>query len=148
MFTYIPAFLPSFLPTYLLACLPFTEPAYGPTSLPTHQPLHSYLSSPTQNLYAARARDIIREHAARGGRNNPLFLMLSLQSVHGPVDVPLDYRRQHRNIKNLARRTFHGEYLGILELECCCCRLPWMHWDAEGLVYLLFDSRGVDWEMY
>lgn len=71
-------------------------------------PLRNVSGIYSNNLYAARARDIIREHAARGGRNNPLFLMLSLQSVHGPVDVPLDYRRQHRNIKNLARRTFHG----------------------------------------
>ncbi|XP_042866572.1 arylsulfatase I-like [Penaeus japonicus] len=71
-------------------------------------PLRNVSGIYSNNLYAARAKDIIKEHAAKGSKNNPLFLMLSLQAVHGPVDVPLDYRRQHRNVKNLARRTFHG----------------------------------------
>lgn len=64
----------------------------------------------SNDLYAARAEDVIRAHAVEDGvAKSPLFMMLSTQAVHGPIQVPLKYRRRHTaTTKNLARRTFLG----------------------------------------
>ncbi|XP_068235613.1 arylsulfatase B-like [Palaemon carinicauda] len=64
----------------------------------------------SNDLYAERAEEVIKAHAVTDGVvKSPLFMMLSTQAVHGPVQVPLKYRRRHTaTTKNLARRTFLG----------------------------------------
>lgn len=71
-------------------------------------PLYNTTGVYSNELFAARAEEVIRDHGASGATKNPLFLLLSLQAVHGPVEVPLKYKRRHKNVKNLNRRTFHG----------------------------------------
>ena len=43
----------------------------------------------TSTLYTARARELVREHAASFARAGaPLFLLYAAQTVHGPLDTP------------------------------------------------------------
>nr|XP_045584705.1 arylsulfatase I-like [Procambarus clarkii]XP_045584706.1 arylsulfatase I-like [Procambarus clarkii]XP_045584707.1 arylsulfatase I-like [Procambarus clarkii]XP_045584708.1 arylsulfatase I-like [Procambarus clarkii]XP_045584709.1 arylsulfatase I-like [Procambarus clarkii]XP_045584710.1 arylsulfatase I-like [Procambarus clarkii] len=72
-----------------------------------HQPITNVSEIYSNDLYATRAEQVIQDHASRTP-GDPLFLLLSLQAVHGPVEVPLKYRRMHRSEMNLDRRTFHG----------------------------------------
>ncbi|KAK7067491.1 hypothetical protein SK128_020465 [Halocaridina rubra] len=71
-------------------------------------PLSNVSGIYSNDLYATRAEKLIRDHADSGA-NSPLFIMLSMQAVHGPVEVPLQYRRKYTSsTRNLARRTFLG----------------------------------------
>ncbi|KAG7172314.1 Arylsulfatase J-like [Homarus americanus] len=49
-----------------------------------HKPVLNTSELYSNELYAARAEELIKSQASRG-TGNPLFLMLSLQAVHGPV---------------------------------------------------------------
>ncbi|XP_068605317.1 LOW QUALITY PROTEIN: arylsulfatase I-like [Brachionichthys hirsutus] len=55
------------------------------------------------NLYTQRARKILETHDPAG---KPLFLLLSLQAVHTPLQTPKSYIYPYRDMANVARRKF------------------------------------------
>lgn len=54
-------------------------------------------------LFTQRARKIIESHDPAG---RPLFLLLSLQAVHTPLQPPKSYIYPYRDMANVARRKF------------------------------------------
>ncbi|XP_050408585.1 arylsulfatase J [Patella vulgata] len=56
------------------------------------------------HVFADKAIEIIRTHDA----SKPLYLYLPFQSVHAPLQVPIEYENMYLNIHNLNRRTFCG----------------------------------------
>ncbi|XP_054610957.1 arylsulfatase I-like isoform X2 [Dunckerocampus dactyliophorus] len=54
-------------------------------------------------LFTQRARKILESHAPR---ERPLFLLLSLQAVHTPLQPPKSYIYPYRHMANVARRKF------------------------------------------
>lgn len=55
-------------------------------------------------LYADRAVELINKHK----KSQPFFLYLPLQSVHAPIQVPIEYENLYQNIHNIGRRKFSG----------------------------------------
>ncbi|KAL4224867.1 hypothetical protein ACF0H5_015563 [Mactra antiquata] len=55
-------------------------------------------------LFGQRSRDIILEHSG----DDPLFLYLSFQGVHSPLQVPKKYSNQYSHIGNKNRRIYSG----------------------------------------
>ena len=64
------------------------------------------------HVFAERASEIISSHSPRSG---PLFLYLAFQSVHSPLQVPLQYETPFQHVANLARRTYSGMVLAMDE---------------------------------
>ena len=56
----------------------------------------------TTNLFAREAERIIQEHDPQ----NPLFLFLSFQAPHSPLQVPERFLKQYKNIKDHNRRVY------------------------------------------
>ena len=56
----------------------------------------------TTNLFAREAERIIQEHDPQ----NPLFLFLSFQAPHSPLQVPERFLKQYKNIKDQNRRVY------------------------------------------
>ncbi|XP_033759785.1 arylsulfatase B-like isoform X1 [Pecten maximus] len=54
--------------------------------------------------YTARALELISQH----NKSNPFFLYMPLQSVHSPIQVPIEYENMYKNIHNEGRRKFSG----------------------------------------
>ncbi|XP_041804621.1 arylsulfatase I-like [Chelmon rostratus] len=54
-------------------------------------------------LFTQRARKILESHDPAG---KPLFLLLSLQAVHTPLQTPKSYIYPYRDMANVARRKF------------------------------------------
>nr|XP_033505873.1 arylsulfatase I-like [Epinephelus lanceolatus] len=54
-------------------------------------------------LFTQRARKILESHDPTG---RPLFLLLSLQAVHTPLQTPKSYIYPYRDMANVARRKF------------------------------------------
>ncbi|XP_050735950.1 arylsulfatase J-like [Eriocheir sinensis] len=74
-------------------------------------PLTNVTGVYSNDLYAARVEEVIKGHV-RGSGGDPLFLLLSLQATHGPLEAPppssLRRGAHPPHIVNPARRTFHG----------------------------------------
>ncbi|KAJ8337599.1 hypothetical protein SKAU_G00365650 [Synaphobranchus kaupii] len=54
------------------------------------------------HLYTQRVRKILAAHDPR----RPLFIFLSFQAVHTPLQSPKEYLRQYRDVPNAARRKY------------------------------------------
>lgn len=67
-------------------------------------PKHEY----STKTYTRRATQLFQEHTRRKGKRDPMFLYLSYQSVHTPLQVPKKYERLYKHISNTDRRTFNG----------------------------------------
>lgn len=67
-----------------------------------HHPMKMRYST---TLFGKRAADIILEHEPD---KQPLFLYLSFQGVHTPLQVPKKYSNQYQNIRNRNRRIYSG----------------------------------------
>jgi arylsulfatase A-like enzyme len=66
-----------------------------------------YAANGTYNtiLLAERAVKLIGEHAENYAKK-PMFMYLPFQSVHGPLEVPVEYKELYPDIKNHKRRVF------------------------------------------
>jgi len=68
-------------------------------------------------LFTEKAQDVIRNHDSSQG---PMFLFLSYQAPHDPLEVPESYLEEYAYIKNKNRRKYAGmitcmdEYIGKL----------------------------------
>ena len=62
-------------------------------------------------MIADHANEVINDHALNY-KNTPLFLYLPFQNVHGPLEVPDEYRDLYHNEENAQQRTYHGKYNG------------------------------------
>ena len=56
-------------------------------------------------LYGKKAAKIISSHRKS---KDPLFMYLAFQSVHGPLQVPKEYKALYSQVKNETRRTYLG----------------------------------------
>ncbi|CAM1306618.1 Uncharacterised protein g4415 [Pycnogonum litorale] len=56
------------------------------------------------SIFRTRALQIIEDHP----KERPLFLQLSFQAVHYPLQVPERYLRHYWNVEDRARRTYSG----------------------------------------
>ncbi|XP_077991902.1 arylsulfatase B-like [Glandiceps talaboti] len=54
----------------------------------------------SSNVFSEKAAEYIQNH----DRNNPLFLYLAFQSVHGPLQVPRKYINMYNAVKNKNRK--------------------------------------------
>ncbi|XP_070581653.1 arylsulfatase B-like [Ptychodera flava] len=57
-----------------------------------------------QYLFREKAANYVANH----DKDKPMFMYFSLQSVHGPQQVPNKYRHKYLSVKNLGRRTKLG----------------------------------------
>ena len=57
------------------------------------------------HLFAERAVTVIQ---AAKGKTKPMFLYLAFQSVHSPLQVPVEYESHYMDVNNRARRTYLG----------------------------------------
>lgn len=77
----------------------------------------------SNDLYAARVEEVIRQHV-RGGEGAPLFLMLSLQATHGPLEAPPSICGKRspapKHIENRSRRIFHDM---VAAMDCVVGRV-------------------------
>ncbi|XP_076113883.1 arylsulfatase I-like [Mytilus galloprovincialis] len=55
--------------------------------------------------FTRRAVDLFRQHK---GKKNPMYLYLSYQAVHTPLQVPKKYERIYKHVTNKDRRTYNG----------------------------------------
>ena len=67
---------------------------------PTNETYGEY----SAHLYARKAREIIENHNTL----NPMFLYVSLQSVHDPMQAPDEYIELHSHIQDEQRRIYAG----------------------------------------
>ncbi|KAH3795498.1 arylsulfatase B-like [Dreissena polymorpha] len=67
-------------------------------------PTNNYNGSYSTHLFANRVIDIINNHTD----DKPLFLYVSFQAVHTPVEVPQSYEEPYWYIKDKLRRTYAG----------------------------------------
>lgn len=67
-----------------------------------HHPIKMRYST---TLFGKRASDIVLNHDPD---KEPLFLYLSFQGVHTPLQVPKKYSNQHGHVKNRNRRIYSG----------------------------------------
>ncbi|XP_041485158.1 arylsulfatase B-like [Lytechinus variegatus] len=58
----------------------------------------------SQFVFTERAQRVIQQH----NPNQPLFLYLPLQSVHGPLQVPDKYKKPYAHFNNANRETYAG----------------------------------------
>ncbi|XP_053390526.1 arylsulfatase J-like [Mercenaria mercenaria] len=63
-----------------------------------------YNGSYSTHLFASKAKDIIWGH----NYEKPMFIYLSFQAVHAPLQVPENYMKQYANITDIKRRQFAG----------------------------------------
>ncbi|XP_021345495.1 arylsulfatase I-like, partial [Mizuhopecten yessoensis] len=66
-----------------------------------HPPRKQY----STKTYADRAVEVIRENRKT---DKPLFMYLSFQSVHTPLQVPRKFQSLYKNVKNKERRIYNG----------------------------------------
>ena len=59
----------------------------------------------SSELFAERASSIISQHRRN---TNPLFLYVAFQAVHTPLQVPENYEKIYKRVKNIKRRKFLG----------------------------------------
>ncbi|ELT97571.1 hypothetical protein CAPTEDRAFT_178894 [Capitella teleta] len=59
------------------------------------------------HLYAERTKQLVADHTS-AHPDQPLFLYLALQSVHGPLEVPAQYRTPYKHIKDENRQIYAG----------------------------------------
>ncbi|XP_071954759.1 arylsulfatase J-like [Antedon mediterranea] len=63
-----------------------------------------YQGEYSTHLFTKKAQKIIKKH----DKSKPLFLVVSYQAVHGPLQVPKEYLQPYRYIKNEKRRIYAG----------------------------------------
>ncbi|KAK8400719.1 hypothetical protein O3P69_002489 [Scylla paramamosain] len=86
-------------------------------------PLTNVTGVYSNDLYAARVEEVIREHV-RGSEGAPLFLMLSLQATHGPLEAPPSICGKRnsvpKHIENPSRKIFHDM---VAAMDCVVGRM-------------------------
>jgi len=70
-------------------------------------PAENYSGQYSTHLYTQKATDIIRNHATTEAAK-PLFLYLSYQALHHPLEVPESYSAQYVSIRDENRRIYAG----------------------------------------
>ncbi|XP_048250185.1 arylsulfatase J-like [Haliotis rufescens] len=65
---------------------------------------YSYNTSYSTHMFTGRATDVINQH----NTSTPLFLYLSLQNPHFPLQVPEKYTNMYPDVVNERRRTYCG----------------------------------------
>eukprot|EP00057_Strongylocentrotus_purpuratus_P032679 XP_788463.2 PREDICTED: arylsulfatase B isoform X2 [Strongylocentrotus purpuratus] len=63
-----------------------------------------YTGNYSQFVFTERAQRVIQQH----NPNQPLFLYLPLQSVHGPLQVPEKYMKPYAHFQDVGRQTYAG----------------------------------------
>lgn len=66
-----------------------------------------YQGQYSTHLFTSKAEDVVAKHA-KDSPDKPLFLFLSLQAVHEPLQAPQEYIDRYSWIKNKNRRTYAG----------------------------------------
>jgi len=70
-------------------------------------PAENYSGQYSTHLYTQKAADVIRNHATKEAAK-PLFLYLSYQAPHQPLEVPESYSTQYVSVTDENRRIYAG----------------------------------------
>ncbi|XP_053397057.1 arylsulfatase B-like [Mercenaria mercenaria] len=66
--------------------------------------ISKYNGTYSTHLFGSKVKDIINGH----GLEKPMFIYISFQAVHAPLQVPEKYVRQYNHIKETNRRQYAG----------------------------------------